>query len=273
MVLMPDLHLEKFQLQEDGTWQKQRGGSEALKLHEKKTGYQLMLPAERKCYTFDSEGKLISIQKNNQRPVKIAYQGNFIQHITLSCGQEIRFIYDQDKISSITDLIGRVLRYTYDGDLLTKVTYPNGGNFQYTYDESGLILSVRDLNGKTYVKNTYDRDCRIIRQDMINGGEYLLFYDLQNRTNIYTESHTGQRMTVHYIRQKLVDSITYPDGTVEERGYDEWENQIYQKDRLGRESHWEYNCQGQLIKGSHARKNPCAEHLPLRQQRPAHREK
>lgn len=88
-----------------------------------------MLPAERKCYTFDSEGKLISIQKNNQRPVKIAYQGNFIQHITLSCGQEIRFIYDQDKISSITDLIGRVLRYTYDGDLLTKVTYPNGGNF------------------------------------------------------------------------------------------------------------------------------------------------
>lgn len=46
MVLMPDLHLEKFQLQEDGTWQKQRGGSEALKLREKKTGYQLMLPAE-----------------------------------------------------------------------------------------------------------------------------------------------------------------------------------------------------------------------------------
>lgn len=29
---MPDLHLEKFQLQEDGKWLNQRGGSEAIKL-------------------------------------------------------------------------------------------------------------------------------------------------------------------------------------------------------------------------------------------------
>ena len=45
-----------------------------------------------------------------------------------------------------------------------------GGSFQYNYDESGLILSVRDLNGKTYVKNTYDGDSRVTRQEMINGG-------------------------------------------------------------------------------------------------------
>ena len=44
MVLMPDLHLEKFQLQEDGTWQKQRGGSEALKLREKKQAINLCFP-------------------------------------------------------------------------------------------------------------------------------------------------------------------------------------------------------------------------------------
>ena len=153
---MPDLHLEKFQLQEDGTWLNQRGGSEAIKLLADKVGYKLMLPTERKSYTFDLEGKLISIQRNNQQPVKITYQGKFIQHITLSCGQEIRFAYDNDKISTITDPIGRVLRYTYDGDLLTKVTYPNGGSFQYNYDESGLILSVRDLNGKTYVSTGTD---------------------------------------------------------------------------------------------------------------------
>ena len=229
---MPDLHLEKFQLQEDGTWLNQRGGSEAIKLLADKAGYKLMLPTERKCYTFDSEGKLISIRQNNQQPVKITYQGKFIQHITLSCGQEIRFAYDNDKISTITDPIGRVLRYTYDGDLLTKVTYPNGGSFQYTYDESGLILSVRDLNGKTYVKNTYDRDSRVTRQEMINGGEYVYFYDTQNRLTTYTEVHTGQRLTVHYNRKKLVEAIDYPDGTAEERGYDEWENQVYQKDRL-----------------------------------------
>ncbi|MCR5756863.1 MAG: DUF6531 domain-containing protein, partial [Selenomonas sp.] len=246
-VLMPDLHLEKFQLQENGTWLNQRGGSEALKLREDKTGYQIILPAERKCYTFDSEGKLISIQQNNQRPVKLTYQGKFIQHITLSCGQEIRFTYDNDKISSIADSLGRVLRYRYDGDLLTKVTYPNGGSFQYTYDESGRILSVCDLNGKTYVKNTYDRDSRVTRQAMITGGEYVYFYDPQNRLTTYTEVHTGQRLTVHYNRQKLVEAIDYPDGTMEERGYDEWENQIYQKDRLGRETHWEFNAKGQLL--------------------------
>ena len=127
-------------MQEDGTWLNQRGGSEAIKLLADKADYKLILPNERKSYIFDSEGKLISIQQNNQRPVKLTYQGKFIQHITLSCGQEIRFTYDNDKISSITDPLGRVLRYSYDGDLLTKVTYPNGGNFQYTYDENGLMV-------------------------------------------------------------------------------------------------------------------------------------
>ena len=78
------------------------------------------------------------------------------------------YIFDSEG-KLITDPIGRVLRYTYDGDLLTQVTYPNGGSFQYNHDESGLILSVRDLNGKTYVKNTYDRDSRVTRQEMING--------------------------------------------------------------------------------------------------------
>ena len=91
--------------------------------------------------------------------------------------------------------------YTYDGDLLTQVTYPNGGSFQYTYDESGLILSVRDLNGKIYVKNTYDRDSRVTRQEMINDGEYVYFYDTQNRLTTYTEVHTAQRLTVHYNQQ------------------------------------------------------------------------
>lgn len=95
MIGQTDLHFEKFQLQEDGTWLNQRGGSEAIKLLADKVDYQLMLPTERKCYT-------------------------------------------------------------YDGDLLTQVTYPNGGSFQYNYDESGLILSVRELNGKTYVSTGTD---------------------------------------------------------------------------------------------------------------------
>lgn len=95
---------------------------------------------------------------------------------------------------------------------------------------------MRDLNGKTYVKNTYDRDSRVTRQEMINGGEYVYFYDTQNRLTTYTEVHTGQRLTVHYNRKKLVEAIDYPDGTAEEHAYDEWENQVYQKDRLGRET-------------------------------------
>ena len=44
-----------------------------------------------------------------------------------------------------------------------------------------------------------------------------------------------------------MESIDYPDGTAEERAYDEWENQVYKKDRLGRETHWKYNAQGQLL--------------------------
>ncbi|BAL82541.1 hypothetical protein SELR_08330 [Selenomonas ruminantium subsp. lactilytica TAM6421] len=45
-----------------------------MKLREEKTGYQLILPVEWKCYAFDSEGKLISLQQNNQRSVKLTYQ-------------------------------------------------------------------------------------------------------------------------------------------------------------------------------------------------------
>ncbi|SFT53382.1 RHS repeat-associated core domain-containing protein [Selenomonas sp. GACV-9] len=246
-VLMPDLHLEKFCRQQDGSWQNQRGGSLALQLAETKTGYQLSVLAARKCYTFDETGKLTSLQKNQQKPVVISYQGDFIDHITLACGQEIRFTYERDKISTIKDPTGRVLRYTYEGDLLTKVTYPNRGYFAYTYDDAGRILSVKDLNGKTYVENTYDSDSRVTRQAMITGGEYVYFYDPQNRQTTYTEVHTGQRLTVHYNRQKLVEAIDYPDGTTEQRGYDAWENQVYQKDRLGRETRWEYDVQGNLL--------------------------
>uniref|UniRef100_UPI0025EEFB84 DUF6531 domain-containing protein n=1 Tax=Selenomonas sp. TaxID=2053611 RepID=UPI0025EEFB84 len=246
-VLMPDLHLEKFVCLTDGSWQNQRGGSRAIQLVETETGYRLSIPAKRKSYTFDASGKLVSMQKNRHKPVKILYRGDFIDQIVLSCGKKICFTYDRDKISTIKDPLGRVLRYEFKDDLLIKVTYPNQGYFEYTYDETGRILAVTDLNGKTYVKNTYDRDGRVTRQTMITGGEYVYFYDPQNRQTIYTEVHTGKRLTIHYNRQKLVEAVDYPDDTTEERGYDEWENQIYQKDRLRRETYWEYNEQGQAL--------------------------
>ena len=39
-VLIPDLHLEMFRRQTDGSWQNQRGGSEALQLTETEAGYR-----------------------------------------------------------------------------------------------------------------------------------------------------------------------------------------------------------------------------------------
>lgn len=62
---------------------------------------------------------------------------------------------------------------------------PNAGIERYSYNDKGLISSVTNADGVTFVKNTYDDDARITYQELYNGQEYVTEYDDENYTNTF----------------------------------------------------------------------------------------
>ena len=247
-ILCADMHLEKFALQADGSWQNERGGDRGIMLAENETGYQLENRHQQKTYFYNKSGQLTDMVLCQKAKIHIEYHGRQIQTVRLADGQELSFLYAEDKIAQITDGIGRTICYEYEDDLLTCVTYPNGGQAKYTYTPEGWIRTVTDLNGICYLQNDYDREGRVLHQQMKNGAEYLLFYDDQNRRTTVTDQHNGKRVTYHWNRQHLVEKTVYPDDTTAEKAYDERENVIYEKDRLGRETKRTYNEASQLLR-------------------------
>uniref|UniRef100_UPI0025DA5651 DUF6531 domain-containing protein n=1 Tax=Selenomonas sp. TaxID=2053611 RepID=UPI0025DA5651 len=246
-VLCADLHLEKFMLQEDGSWQNERGGDKGNTLTETAIGYELVNRQQQKKYCYDKSGKLTDIVLHQSATIHVEYQGHQIKRVQLADGQELQFLYEDNKIAQITDGIGRTIRYAYEDDLLTCVTYPNGGRAEYTYTPEGWITTLTDQNGICYLQNKYDREGRVLHQQMKNGAEYILFYDDQNRRTTVTEQHRGKRVTYHWNCQHLVEKIVYQDGTTVEKAYDDRENLTYKKDRLGREIRRTYNEASQLV--------------------------
>ena len=74
----------------------------------------------------------------------------------------------QDKFGHIKELSlpdGGKVSYKYDeqGNLIS-VTDPNGTTKEYKYDDDSRMTSWKDENGNTVVKNTYDKEGRVVEQ-------------------------------------------------------------------------------------------------------------
>ena len=164
----PDGSVKEFEKKEEG-WINVSDDNESDKLTELENGGLTLKNKDKKTYTYDKDGKLISISDKNNNTLKITYNHKGeIDSIITPGSKIITFTCSSGKILQIADNIGRTVKYKYSGDNLSEVTLPNGGVVKYTY-EQGWITTVTDQNGITYVKNEYDEKGRVIKQYDKNG--------------------------------------------------------------------------------------------------------
>ncbi len=244
-----DGHAERFRL-EDGKWISRRQGDARYQLKEAETGdgFVLLYIPEHKRYDYDSMGRLLSIRGKGLTKLSIRYQEAQISQVVTSSGYVLDFRYEGDRIAEIRDEAGRTLRYRYENGRLTAVSHVDEGVTTYHYDEKGHITQVVDQNGHAYVRNEYDDSGRVTAQYYPDGTKSILTFDPRKRENtVYIE---GLERTERYWYNKdhLVTHTYHDDGTLEETGYDQWSNRIFEKDRNGNVTRRLYDGLGRLLK-------------------------
>ena len=246
VAILPDMHLEHFSKAERG-WRNDRSGNGVYQLMETDAGFCLRLVHEKKEFQFDRAGYISMITDRNNNRIWFRYLGSTIQRVEFSSGQVLKFDYDNDKLTCITDIIGRKICYTYEGELLTSVRMADEGVIRYAYTPEGWLTSATDQNGHEYVRNEYDLTGRVTRQFLVTGEEFVVLYDDANRVNTFQTVGKGDQMAFYYNKDNLVEKQVYPDGSTEEKRYDENKNVIWQKERNGGEIFRVYDEESQLL--------------------------
>ncbi|HLH57089.1 MAG TPA: RHS repeat-associated core domain-containing protein [Verrucomicrobiae bacterium] len=177
-------------------------------------------------------------------------------------------------VTNSTDPVGRTFSFVYASnqvDLLEVRMTRNGKNelvSRTTYNAQHLPLTVTDAAGQTTV-NAYNSRGQLISQTNAKGqvstfsydaNGFLLSatgplsgpndsakftYDAVGRIQTFSDTE-GYKVTLGYDNLDRVTSISYPDGTSEQRVFDKLDLAAV-KDRLG---HWttnSYNAIGQLV--------------------------
>jgi RHS repeat-associated protein len=168
-------------------------------------------------YSFDLDGKLISIQDRNSNTITFTYdpQGKLpvtgtspyfvgqttgiivldwrLIKITDTVGRDLNLFYDSNgRLEKIKDFTGRILTYQYspEGDLTTFAdTLPSGllpgetlmgYKTAYSYTSHNLE-TITDAKGKTYLINVYNNEDRVTEQTygdpLESGGTSAISYD------------------------------------------------------------------------------------------------
>ncbi|MBQ9020464.1 MAG: DNRLRE domain-containing protein, partial [Eggerthellaceae bacterium] len=175
---------------------------------------------------FDSWGLLESITSPRGMKTTIARNANKqVSSVTSPLGYTYSFVYgDFGLIKQATLPDGSKVKYSYDDNMnLVSVTDACGGVVRYAYDRNSYMLSWRDADGNTVCQNTYDSQGRVTKQVDALGGVSTLGYS--NGKTIATDA-AGNKTIYTYDSLMRTTSITYPDGYVETRAYDNKGNLI-----------------------------------------------
>ncbi|MBI3359130.1 MAG: RHS repeat protein, partial [Nitrospirae bacterium] len=84
------------------------------------------------------------------------------------------------QVQDPTGALGASANYGYLNGRLDKVTDPTGGATQYGYDTvTGVMTTITDPRGITYLKNEYDTSGRVVKQTVADGGVSILAYSAE----------------------------------------------------------------------------------------------
>ncbi len=245
-VILPDNHTETFLKTQDG-YRNRRGGTKRLFLEDYQDGYKMTEGNTGISRVYDSRGRLLFVEDRNGNKTLYQYNGEKPEKILFASGQYLVMGWDGDKLIFMKDCIGRTVHYHYEKGMLAEVEMVNGGVEKYGYDSAGRVMEITDANGVTYVHNEYDEKNRVTRQKLSNGQEYIMLYADGERTNTYLAPANGKEIHYIYNKDRQLTRTEYPDGTAVEYAYDIWENRVYEKDRLGYETHRKFDEAGNLL--------------------------
>ncbi len=200
-------------------------------------------------FTYDAMGNLTG---------SVDFEGNSVSHDYDSKGRKIKTTrhlengsintdygyYENGKLKTITDNKGRVTTYSYDDQQrLVSVRYHDGATKSYTYDPNGNVKTETKRDG-TVITNSYDDADRLsgrsINLSGATGGttSESYTYDGMNRIKtasngdstisrsydavgrLISETQNGKTVQFGYNKLNGVSSLTYPNGRVLTRTFD-----------------------------------------------------
>ena len=190
-----------------------------------------------------ADGKLIEITDNQSgRSVTYHYNGDLMAYSYDASRMQTTYSYTPDGfLEEVWDNTGRRLLYlTYDntvafGGKIHEVTDVTGNHFTYTYDEINMQTTITDRNGRSTVQGYgYDLAVSWTRNEL--GLTERVTYSQVDGQNKYNEVESstdiyGNTTTYERDSKGNVIKITYPDGSVEQFGFDSLNNMISHTDR------------------------------------------
>ncbi len=175
-VTLPDGKTVEFTY-EDGNYRNRRGGTEAYTLLRPEEEFLFTDHRKELRYRYAGDGTILQITDRNGNSTDYRYCDQGIEEIRLASGYTLTFVWKDRKVASVTDSTGRSVYYGYDRSLLTTVIRCDGTRITYTYDGQDNLAAITDALGCTYLHNRYDREGRVIRQELAGGGCYDFSYD------------------------------------------------------------------------------------------------
>ena len=191
-------------------------------------------PGDGLTYHFNSQGKIVSIERNGRICISYAYADRHLSSISGSEGATVHFVHDPSgRILRTESSNGTACEYLYDeyGDLIW-VRNSQGNIKEYRYDWRHLLIEERDGIGHMLRRNSYDDLGRLTRDRScaVHLGTGIVLnrhYDEQNRL-IQEDDISGNSARYSYSE----------DGSL---------TRVIIKDQLGSEANLAYDLSGRLV--------------------------
>ncbi|MFR1351660.1 MAG: DUF6531 domain-containing protein [[Clostridium] symbiosum] len=246
-VFCVDGHTESFLLTEEGYVNK-KGGSRAYHLEaEEGEGFLLLESQGRKVYHYGLQGQLLSVTDRIGNRMEIRYNGILAEKIITFSGHEIGIAYEDGRVAELRDETGRLVQYKYRECCMTDVRHVDKGITTYAYDRNANITRVVDPKGNSYITNEYDSEGRVTVQRYPDGSRSTVEYRPHKRESLVCIEAFDRTERYCYNEDGLITHSYFDDGTCIEYGYDQWQNRIYEKDRLGNVTKRNYDVNGKLL--------------------------
>ncbi|MDM7951205.1 DUF6531 domain-containing protein [Hydrogenophaga sp.] len=210
----PDARMVKLEQSTSGGWVQVGGKDTAVVLQNasgQAIGYTYRVAADDSTETYNTAGRLLSIQARNgwvttltysdaTTPTNIAPMADLLIAVRNHFGRELRFTYDaQGRLAELLPpgavsgqppgAANSPIRYRYAetaslgtstpvADQLSSVTWPDGNTKRYHYEDARwpqAVTGITDEGGTRYGTYTYDTQGRVSRSELAGGTQRLDF--------------------------------------------------------------------------------------------------